>query len=59
MLQSKLNPSGQFVIGFSSPFRVDRNSSGGGIMIFVWEEIPYKFLKSTNQTAQLKFYLLK
>ena len=38
-------PSSQFAIeGFSSPFRLDKNSSGGGIMLFVMEEIPSKLL---------------
>ena len=40
-----LFPSSQFVIdGFSSPFRLDRNSSGGGIMLFVSQEIPSELL---------------
>ena len=38
-------PSSQFPIdGFSSTFRLDRNSSGGGIMLFIREEIPSKLL---------------
>ena len=37
--------SSQFAIdGFSSPFRLDRNSSGGGIILFVREKIPSKIL---------------
>ena len=40
-----LFPSGLFAIeGFSSPFRLDRNSSGDGIMLFVGEDIPSKLL---------------
>ena len=36
-------PQGQFKIsGFSRPFRLDRNSNGGGIMLFVREDIPAK-----------------
>ena len=26
--------------GFNAPFRLDRNSNGGGIMLFVREDIP-------------------
>ena len=38
-------PSGQFFIeGFSMPFRLDRNSRGGGILIYVREDIPSKQL---------------
>ena len=36
---------GQFKIsGFSRPFRLDRNSNGGGIMLFVREDIPAKLI---------------
>ena len=38
-------PSSQFAInGFNVPFRLDRISSGGGIMLLVREEIPSKLL---------------
>ena len=33
-------PIGNFLIdGFSSPYRLDRNSNGGGLMLFVREDI--------------------
>ena len=36
---------GQFKIpGFTSPFRRDRNEFGGGIMVFVRENIPSKVI---------------
>ena len=42
--ERKVDPSfrsSQFAIeSFSSPFRLDRNSSGDGIVLFVREEIP-------------------
>ena len=39
------DPEGQFLIkGFYSPFRFDRNRNGGGIMLYVWEDIPAKLL---------------
>ena len=38
-------PTGQFKIdGFSEPFRLDRNAHGGGILIYVREDIPCKQL---------------
>ena len=38
-------PESQFVIqGFSKPYRLDRNSHGGGILIYVREDIPSKEL---------------
>ena len=34
-------PNGNFLIdGFSTPYRLDRNSNGGGLMLFVREDIP-------------------
>ncbi len=40
-------PKGQFFIqGYSEPFRLDRNSNGGGLLVFVKEDIPSKQLKS-------------
>ena len=39
-------PSGQFSIdGFARPFRRDRNKNGGGVMIFVRDDIPIKEIK--------------
>ena len=44
----KLNESftkGQFLIkGFRGPYRLDRNPKGGGIILFVREDIPSKLL---------------
>ena len=39
-------PQGIFLIdGFSSPYRLDRDSKGGGIMLYVREDIyPQSFL---------------
>ena len=38
-------PEAQFLIeGFHSPFRFDRNINGGGIMLYVREDIPIKLL---------------
>ena len=42
-------PSSQFHMdGFSLPYRLDRNRNGGGVMIFVKEDIPSKFLTKHN-----------
>ena len=38
-------PLAQFRLhGFSSPYRFDRNSRGGGILVYIREDIPSKFL---------------
>ena len=42
-------PSSQFSVdGFSLPYRLDRNRNGGGVMIFVTEDIPSKLLTKHN-----------
>ena len=39
-------PIANFLIGgFSQPYRIDRNSSGGGIMLYFREDIPSNLLK--------------
>ena len=38
-------PPGQFILeGYSQPYRLDRNRNGGGVMIYVKENIPSKQL---------------
>ena len=42
-------PSMQFLIeGFGPPFRSDRNSHGGGILVYVREDIPCKLMPMKN-----------
>ena len=39
-------PIANFLIdGFNQPYRIDRNSSGGGIMLYLREDIPSNLLK--------------
>ena len=39
-------PSAQFMLkNFGIPYRFDRNSNGGGLLLYVREDIPSKFLK--------------
>ena len=46
--ETKLDPfclARQFCIhGFSEPYRFDRNSSGGGILLYIREDIPSKLI---------------
>ena len=48
IVESKLDdsfPTSQFLIdGYGIPFRRDRNKFGGGILIYVREDIPCKLL---------------
>ena len=42
-------PKAQFLVdGFSEPYRYDRNRKGGGIMIYICENIPSKLLEKHN-----------
>ena len=37
--------------GFKNPIRLDRSPSGGGIMLYIREGIPFKLLKSSGLSA--------
>ena len=38
-------PTSQFYInGYTSPYRLDRNDKGGGILVYVREDIPSKLI---------------
>ena len=46
-------PVSQFLIdGYSPPFRLDRDSNGGGIILFVREDIPCKLLPVENHPME-------
>ena len=57
--ETKLDESfliGQFIIeGFGVPYRVDRNGNGGGIMLFVREDISSKVLSVENSSTKTFF----
>ena len=49
-------PEGQFIIdGYHAPFRFDRHGNGGGLMLYVRENIPAKVLQSDFPAAE-SFY---
>ena len=53
-------PTQQFSLeGFSAPYRLDRNRNGGGVLIYVREDIPSKQLKNTPLLRMLKGCLLR
>ena len=46
-----LFPAGQFHIhGFSEPYRFDRNGNGGGILMYIREDIPSKLILTKMAT---------
>ena len=45
----------QFLIdGFTPPYRLDRNAIGGGIMLYVREDIPSKLLSNNDQDSKIE-----
>ena len=48
-------PLQQFVIeGYSAPYRLDRNRDGGGVLVYVREDIPSKQLSKHNFTQYVE-----
>ena len=39
--------------GYGIPYRLDRNSNGGGLLLHVREDIPFKFLKVKTVISDL------
>ena len=49
-------PESQFKIpGYSSPFRLDRDMNGGGIMLFVHKDVTAKFLYFEDKPIEALF----
>ena len=49
-------PTSQFLIdGFSSPYRLDRNADGGGILVYFKNNIITKSLKTINLSNETIF----
>ena len=49
-------PTSQFLIdGFSSPYRLDRNSNGGGILVYFKNNIITKSLKTIKLSIEAIF----
>ena len=58
IVETKLDPSfptEQFLIdGYGKPYRLDRNREGGGIIIYIREDIPSKELNNHNFTKNVE-----
>ena len=48
-----------FIPGFGNPIRLDWSSSGGGIMLYIREGIPFKLLKSSGLSANTEAFLVE
>ena len=43
-------PSAQFEIeGFTTPYRYDRNNKGGGLLLYIREDVPSRLLQCKSQ----------
>ena len=48
-------PETQFLIeSYTKPFRRDRDTQGGGLLIYARDEIPCKVIKLQNQPADIE-----
>ena len=53
-------PTNRFLIeGYLKPFRLDRNWNGGGLLVYIRENIPCKELKSHSFTGDIERYLYR
>ena len=61
--ETKLNdtfPLGQFYVeGFTIPYRRDRNHNGGGVIIYVREDIPTKTLEKHKLSQDVEGMLVE
>ena len=47
-------PSAQFLLdGFSKPYGLDRCSNGGGILLYIRDDIPARLLSNSNKTESI------
>ena len=48
-------PLSQFILeGFTPPYRLDRTEHGGGLMLFIREDIPSKLLPNVNPSGNIE-----
>ena len=48
-------PWSQFILeGFTPPYRLDRTEHGGGLMLFIRENMPSKLLPNVNPSGNIK-----
>ena len=53
-------PTAQFHMqGYSTPFHLDRNSHGGGILLYVREDIPTKLINNVNFDNDIEAMFIK
>ena len=57
ILETKLDDSfssaQSLLDGFSKPYRLDRCSNGGGILLYIRDDIPLRLLLNSNKTESI------
>ena len=54
MIQGKIDTSQFMIDGYSKPYRIDRNKHGGGVIIYIREDIPSKLLTKHNFPIEIE-----
>ena len=50
---------GQFLVdGFNSPYRMDRNTNGGGIAFYIREDMPSRQISFKNDDKDIEHFLV-
>ena len=53
-------PEGQFLMdGFTPPYRMDRNTNGGGIALYVREDIPSGQVSFKHDDKEIEHYFVE
>ena len=58
-LDSSFLVNQSLIDGFTPPYRLDRNANGGGIMLYVTEDIPSKLLSNNDQNIEIENILVE
>ena len=53
-------PESQFLIeGFSTPYRLDRTAKGGGILVYIRQDIPSKYIKKLTVNESFEGFFVE
>ena len=58
-LDSSFSNAQFYMKSFSKPYRLDRNSKGGGIILYVREDIPSKLISSSFTKNEKEYFLVE
>ena len=58
-LDSSFTKAQLYMKSYSKPYRLDRTSKGGGIILYVWEDIPSKLINSSCIDHGKEYFLVE